>query len=184
MKPIAVLDSCVLYPYHLRDFLIRIFISGNLYRPRWSEDIHVEWSENLLRNRPELDKVAIRRTIDLMNKLPETLVQRQNYQHLISECHLPDPKDNHVLATAIYCEASYIVTFNLKDFPSPILSNYGIKALHPDDFVLDLMESNRAAVLSSLQSQVISLKNPPMNAEQLKERLISLGLTKSMKLLS
>ena len=79
MKPIAVLDLCVLYPYHLRDFLIHLFVSGGLYRPRWSDDIHIEWTRNLKKNRPELDEQALKRTVSLMNRLPETHIKKAEY---------------------------------------------------------------------------------------------------------
>ncbi len=43
--------------------------------------------------------------------------------------------DRHVTATAIASNASYIVTFNLKDFPSTSLIKYDLKAIHPDQFL-------------------------------------------------
>jgi predicted nucleic acid-binding protein len=39
------------------------------------------------------------------------------------------PSDRHVVATAIVSNASYIVTFNLKDFPKTSLANYEGAAL-------------------------------------------------------
>ena len=181
MKPIAVLDSCVLYPYHLRDFLIHLFVSGELYRPRWSDDIHIEWTRNLKKNRPELDEEALKRTVYLMNRLPETGIRKDKYESLISECHLPDPNDNHVFAAAISCQATYIVTFNLKDFPNTLLSKKGITSIHPDEFVSLFMDASRDKIIQSLQQQVLSLKNPPMTMAQLKETLHNLGLKLSMK---
>ncbi len=49
----AVYDACVLYPAPLRDFLMRLALSG-CFRARWSTHIHNEWKRNLLRNRPDL----------------------------------------------------------------------------------------------------------------------------------
>ena len=115
MKIVAFLDACVLYPYHLRDFLIRLFTISALYQPRWSEDIHDEWTRNLLKNRPDL---KLDMTVSLMNRLPNTYIARQEYQHLLPKCNLPDPGDNHVLAAAMACKAHYIVTLNLRDFPN------------------------------------------------------------------
>lgn len=148
MNRVAVLDACVLYPYHLRDFLIRLAIDGNFYQPKWSEEIHKEWTRNLLKNRPDLDHGALRRTVHLMNRLPDTLVSRHSYEGLISECNLPDPGDNHVLAAAIACNAHYIVTFNLRDFPAQLLKPRRVVAIHPDEFVLQFVQDSPATPFS------------------------------------
>jgi len=42
-KTIAVLDACVLYPPSLRDLLMRAAVAG-AYAPRWTEQIHGEWT--------------------------------------------------------------------------------------------------------------------------------------------
>jgi len=36
-----------------------------------------------------------------------------------------------------------IVTFNLKDFPPSLLAPRGIESIHPDDFILGLIEEDR-----------------------------------------
>ncbi|MDO5705756.1 MAG: PIN domain-containing protein, partial [Paracoccus sp. (in: a-proteobacteria)] len=54
---------------------------------------------------------------------------------------LPDPADLHVLAAAIDADAPLIVTLNLRDFPQRVLAPLGIRALHPDAFLLDLHRS-------------------------------------------
>jgi hypothetical protein len=62
------------------------------------------------------------------------------YESRIPTLELPDLSDRHVLAAAIQSRADFIVTFNLKDFPTSVLANYGVAAIHPDDFILDLGE--------------------------------------------
>ncbi|SFS18362.1 hypothetical protein SAMN05421771_3442 [Granulicella pectinivorans] len=52
--------------------------------------------------------------------LPEALVT--GYEHLIASIELPDQDDRHVLAAAIRCDASVIVTLNIGDFPSRTLA--------------------------------------------------------------
>jgi hypothetical protein len=52
------------------------------------------------------------------------------YEELIEGLVLPDPDDRHVLAAAIKAGADAIVTFNLKDFPSAVLSKYDIEAVY------------------------------------------------------
>ena len=52
-KIIAVLDACVLYPPSLRDLLMRVAVAG-AYEPRWTEEIHTEWTRNVLADRPDV----------------------------------------------------------------------------------------------------------------------------------
>ncbi|GED23227.1 hypothetical protein HHA01_22040 [Halomonas halmophila] len=48
----VVYHVCVLYPAPLRDLLMRLATSG-LYAARWTEQVHAEWTRNLLHKRPE-----------------------------------------------------------------------------------------------------------------------------------
>ena len=49
----VVLDSCVLYPAPLRDLLMHLALS-DLYRAKWTAQIHEEWMRNVLANRKDL----------------------------------------------------------------------------------------------------------------------------------
>jgi len=62
----VIYDACVLYPAPLRDFLMRLGLSG-CFRARWSRQIHEEWKSNLLLNRPQLTRAQLDRTSDLMD---------------------------------------------------------------------------------------------------------------------
>jgi hypothetical protein len=53
----VVYDACVLYPAPLRDLLMRLALT-DLYRARWSDQIHEEWITAVLRNRPDLSRGA------------------------------------------------------------------------------------------------------------------------------
>ncbi len=57
----ALYDSCVLYPAPLRDFLMRLALT-DLYRARWTDRIHDEWINALLKERPDLDREKLERT--------------------------------------------------------------------------------------------------------------------------
>jgi predicted nucleic acid-binding protein len=160
----AFYDANVLYPAPLRDFLMHLALSG-VYRARWSAQVHEEWKRNLLKNRQELTREQLDRTSSLMDKaVPDGLVT--DYEPLIEGLQLPDVDDRHVLAAAIKCNASVIVTFNLKDFPKDILGPFNIEPLHPDNFIVDLWDLDQAAVLEAAQRQRASLKSPPHNARE------------------
>ncbi|MBS7661653.1 PIN domain-containing protein [Pseudomonas lalucatii] len=178
----AVYDANVLYPAPLRDLLMHLALTG-VYRARWTALIHEEWKRNLLLNRQDLTQAQLDRTSAAMDRaIPDALVT--GYEPLCAGLNLPDPDDRHVLAAAIKCNASVIVTFNLKDFPSEVLEPFEIEAVHPDDFIADLFDLDQAAVLEAVQAQRASLKNPPHTARELLDRLLVQGLTQSVKLLS
>lgn len=175
----AVFDACVLYPAPLRDFLMWLALSGR-FRARWTALIHDEWVRNLLRNRPKLDPGQLQRTVDLMNKaVPDALVT--GHEDLIDSLTLPDPDDRHVLAAAIRCNASVIVTFNERDFPAERLATFGIEVQHPDEFIDNLFDLDQAAVVAAAQKQRSTLKNPPIDADRYLEILLKQGLTRTVK---
>ncbi|UVM37279.1 PIN domain-containing protein [Pseudomonas sp. B21-017] len=178
----AVYDACVLYPAPLRDFLMWLALSGR-FRARWSLEIHNEWKRNLLKNRPDLTTEQLDRTSDLMDQaIPDACVY--GYERLIEGLTLPDVDDRHVLAAAIRCNASVIVTFNQKDFPDETLGPFGIEAQHPDEFVDNLFDLDPAAVVAAAQRQRKQLKTPPMDVSTYLELLLRLGLTRSSKALT
>lgn len=178
----AVYDACVLYPAPLRDFLMWLALSGR-FRARWSLEIHNEWKRNLLKNRPDLTTEQLDRTSDLMDQaIPDACVY--GYERLIEGLTLPDVDDRHVLAAAIRCNASVIVTFNQKDFPDETLGAFGIEAQHPDEFVDNLFDLDPAAVVAAAQRQRKQLKTPPMDVTTYLELLLRQGLNRSSKALT
>ncbi|WP_288408075.1 PIN domain-containing protein [uncultured Herbaspirillum sp.] len=178
----VVYDACVLYPAPLRDFLMWLGLSG-CFRARWSQAIHDEWKRNLLINRPDLNPVQLDRTSALMDRaIPDSLVE--GYETLIPGLTLPDPDDRHVLATAIRCGASVIVTFNERDFPAQALIPYGIEAQHPDEFAHNLLDLDPAAVAAAAQRQRAQLKKPVVDVDHYLEILLRQGLVQTAKALS
>lgn len=174
----VVYDACVLYPAPLRDLLMHLALS-DLYRARWSDMIHDEWTRNVLASRPDLTQDQLDRTRQLMDShVRDSLVA--GFEDLISAINLPDPDDRHVAAAAIHSGASLIVTFNLKDFPQAALKPYNLAAQHPDDFIVDLLDLHTAGVLEALANHRRSLKNPPKTADEYLDTLLVQGLTQSV----
>lgn len=177
----VIYDACVLYPAPLRDFLIRLALSGR-YRARWTHEIQDEWRRNVVMNRPDLDPLALERTVALMNAaIPDVLVS--GHEYLVADLSLPDPDDRHVLAAAIKCSASVIVTFNEKDFPALVLSQFDVETQHPDVFVDYLFDLDQAAVIAAAQAQRKSLKNPALCVDEFLDILLKQGMVKTVKAL-
>lgn len=178
----VIYDANVLYPAPLRDFLMHLALTG-VYRARWSALIHEEWKRNLLKNRQDITREQVDKTSQLMDRaIPDALVS--NYEPLIEGLELPDRDDRHVLAAAIKCNASAIVTFNLKDFPENILEPLDIEPIHPDSFIADLWDLDKAAVIKAAHDHRVSLKNPPYSVDGYLDRLLKQGLPDSVNYLS
>lgn len=48
----AVYDACVLYPAPLRDLLMQLALI-DLFKARWTDQIHEEWIRNVLATRTQ-----------------------------------------------------------------------------------------------------------------------------------
>jgi predicted nucleic acid-binding protein len=169
-------DACVLYPAPLRDLLMRLALT-DLYRARWSDQIHEEWITAVLRNRPDLSRAQLERTRSLMNAhVRDALVE--GHQPLIPALELPDPEDRHVLAAAIQCGADLILTFNLDDFPEHALASYGIGACHPDPFLVDQLNLDAERVCLAMRQHRTSLRNPTKTIEEYLATLGEQGLSR------
>lgn len=170
----AVYDANIFYPAPLRDLFIRLAQTG-LIRARWTEMIHDEWVRNVLTDNPHLSAKRLERTRILMNEaVRDCLVT--GYEELVNSLMLPDPGDRHVLAAAIHSGAEVIVTFNLRDFPTETLARFDIQALHPDDFLVGLLDLAPGIVCTALKKQRESLRNPPKTIEELLTTLESQAL--------
>jgi predicted nucleic acid-binding protein len=175
---VALFDACVLYPASVRDLLLRLALT-DLFRARWTDRIHDEWTNSVLRQRPDLSKAQLSRTRELRNRaIPDCLVT--SFEDLIEGLRLPDPEDRHVLAAAIRCQAGVIVTYNLKHFPEHALASYGIEAQHPDEFVSHLFDLDAGAVCAAVRDQRAGLKNPRLTIDELLNEFLARELTETV----
>src|SRR6185437_5051268 len=73
-----------------------------------------------------------------------------------------DVKDRHVVATAIAAHADAIVTFNVKDFaPNHLKEQLQIEVIHPDDFIMDLIDLNEKRAVAAFRELRARKKSPP-----------------------
>lgn len=154
---LVVLDANVLFPFTLRDTLLRAAAMG-MFQVYWSEEILAEATRNLISTGRMNEEQAAHLLAAMRNAFPEAIVHA--YEALIPSM-TNDEKDRHVAAVAVKVGAQVIVTSNLKDFRS--LPN-GIEAQSPDAFLLDL---NQDDVLELLERQARALRRPPVTLEQL-----------------
>jgi predicted nucleic acid-binding protein len=178
---VALLDANVLYPAPLRDYLLHLAVV-ELYKPKWTVQIHDEWMRNPLLKRPDLRQADLEKAKAAMDSaFPNADIS--GYEYLINNIILPDPQDRHILASAIKGKADVIVTANLKDFPAETLAIYGIEVQHPDIFVSNLIYLDKGKCLKALSNQVKNLRNPPKTREEVLNNLSKCGLANSVLLL-
>ena len=150
--PAVVLDACVLVNFSLCDTLLRMAEPPELYEPRWSEEIMAETLRTL---RFKLDWPASLTAYfarEVRAHFADAWVT--GYEPLIPRM-TNDPKDRHVLAAAVQCSASIIVTLNLRHFRPEHLNPWGIVALDPDAFLIGLYRRESGTVRAKIAQQAV-----------------------------
>ena len=170
----ALLDANVLYSAPIRDIFLQLAVS-DVFRVRWTADIHREWIDALLRNEPRLDRTVLERTRSLVDRATRDCLVT-GYEDLIPTLDLPDPDDRHVLAAAITGRCDAIVTANLQDFPKVVVNPYGIEVQHPDEFLFNHLELTPGIFCEAVRKVRARLKAPPLTVEEYLANLSQQGL--------
>lgn len=74
---------------------------------------------------------------------------------------LPDQDDRHVVAAALAGGCDVIVTYNVRDFPEEALAPLGLRALRPDDFLMEVAAADPDGAVAAVRSLVAVKKRPP-----------------------
>lgn len=143
------------------DLLLRLAETPRLYIPGWSSEILEETRrvQSTKLNWPPRLVESWRREVE--RSFPDSL--EDGYAHLIEQMTNHE-KDRHVLAGAIESGATWIVTFNLKDFPAEALSSWQVEAIHPQDFLIILFCDSPEVLVRKLTEMASdrSLKLPAL----------------------
>jgi predicted nucleic acid-binding protein len=161
---IVLLDANVLFPFSLRDTLLRAAAAG-FYQVRWSSQILDEMVRNLASTGTMPEEKAQRLRSIMEREFPEAQVT--GYEHLVAAMRNHE-KDRHVAAAAVKAGAQVITTANLRDFAE---LPEGIEAQSPDVFLCNLFDLDPEGFVELLREQAEDLVNPPMTFDELLERL-------------
>ena len=161
----VVVDACALYPYSLRDTLLRL-AAAEFFDLYWSEEILDEIRRNLIENADVPEESADRVLAAMRDAFDGAIVPAEQIQALIPAMGNHDD-DRHVLAAAKAIGAEQIITFNIKHFPDEHTSPLGIEAIHPSEFLLNQMSLDQGLVIEHLRTQAAAFKNPPWTLEEL-----------------
>lgn len=144
----AVLDANVLFPTVLREILIDCAKQG-LFVPLWSRRILDEWRHAAARLGHDQDQIAGAEIALIVDAFPGAMTAHDGVQAM--DLDLPDPADRHVIESALAGRADHVVTANLRDFPRYLMQRLGLRALHPDAFLLDLSQNDPSAVVLAVE---------------------------------
>lgn len=145
----AALDANVLFPTILREILMDVAAVG-LFQPVWSPRILAEWRHAAARLGPDQDAVAGAEIALLRDRFPNAAKPDDGDRAI--DLDLPDPADRHVIEAALAGDATYIVTANLRDFPQRAMAPLGLRAIHPDAFLLDLHACDASVVAAAVDA--------------------------------
>lgn len=152
----AVLDACVLHPFHLRNLFLQLAVDDviDLF---WSDEISREWLRSVSER---VTTAPMERLLGQLAKmtavLPNASVQGWE-RHLADIPALPDDKDRHVVAAARQAGAEYIVTWNMAHFPKAILGPLHVAATNPDDFLVALLGADAELVIDVVERARLNL---------------------------
>jgi hypothetical protein len=148
--PLVLIDACVLVNFPLADTLLRLAEPTQLFEPKWSEEIIRETTRALECKLGWPKSLIAHLEFELQAHFSEAWVR--DYEPLISRM-ANDEKDRHVAAAAVHCGASVIITMNLRHFRTEHLMPWGIVALHPQAFLIELFCRLPESVLAKLKLQ-------------------------------
>lgn len=183
VSPPAVLaDANALYSAALRDILIELALA-DVVRLHWSPAILDELARALESTRADMTADRIRSLRDAMvSALPNANVDIAS--DLVLTAALPDPDDVHVLAAAVQAGCSILLTFNIADFPAQQLALEGnVAAMHPDTFLISLLTTNAAPVITVVDAIRRRLGRPALSRDAYCHNLERSGLPQSAALL-
>jgi predicted nucleic acid-binding protein len=156
----VVLDANVLYPFTLRDTLLRA-ADAELYQAYWSDLILDEVERNLVENGVVTAEQATRLRAAMEGAFPEAHVV--NFEPFIDAMR-NDQKDRHVAAAAVRVGAQVIVTQNVRDFYD--LPD-GIDVQTADEFLANLFDLDPDTLVRIVEEQAAALRNPPKSVEDI-----------------
>ncbi len=148
--PLVVLDACVLANFSLCDTLLRLAEPPRLFEPKWSDEILREATRTLESKLGWPESLTAHLEKELRAHFSEAWIR--GYEPLIPRM-TNDEKDRHVAAAAVHGEAAILLSFNLRHFRPEHLAAWGVRALHPQSFLIEIFRQDRAAVMTKLKQQ-------------------------------
>lgn len=178
----ALLDANVLHPAFVRAAMLW-FADERLFRPAWSPTILAEWRRSVRRRHPDLTDERVDAWQAIMTEqFPDAEIT--GYEPIVDGLNLPDADDRHVLAAAIVGKCQGIITTNLKHFPPDAVAPFCFEIVHPDDFIVNIIDLDPVRALTACRRHRESMASTKPTPDQFLERFAVAGLVQSHARLS
>jgi hypothetical protein len=89
-----------------------------------------------------------------------------------------------VLAAAIVGKCHGIITANLKHFPTEKVATYQLEVVHPDDFIVNIIDIDRTKALTACRHHRAAMTVSKPTQDQYLERFKAAGLVQAYARLS
>ena len=169
----------------LRQLLLRL-ASQEVFYPVWTERIGQEWRRNAARIWNIAPHVLALQWNDINQQFPQA--NEADTAAYEASLRYSDPKDFHVVAAGLARRArcglprppaTYVLTWNLKDFSRPELRRQGLDVYSPDRLLAQwwgLHTASIAAALREVPNDVLALGRAvePLDVTLHRERLYRL----------
>ncbi len=175
MIPRAVLDANVLAAEVVRDFILSL-AEQDCLRPIWSPELGLEFQRALVRMK--VAPVVADKIWQLLNEA-FPFASEVDVGNAFPELQVRDPHDLHVAQIAVHSD--YLVTFNVRDFPSRIGT---ARLVHPDEFTLECVMLQPERALRAIDTMCARRIRSMPSRIQLIEALAQNRLTATAEFLS
>lgn len=174
---LAFLDANVIHPAFLRGAMLW-FADERLFRPAWSNDVLAEWRRSLKRRHPDVSDDQLDSMQSVMTEqFPDAEIT--GYEAIAAALDLPDPNDRHILAAAVVGKCHGIITANLKDFPADKIAPFKMEVIHPDDFIVNIIDLHPGRALAACKRHRAAMTKSTPSQEEYLERFLACGLVQA-----
>lgn len=134
----AFLDTNIFFSEGLRSLILHLFEQSGVFYPHWSDHVLGEWRATH-RNKSGNNKG---KNADILTQSqkeiwPDVYIKMMEKP---TETLLWDHADAKIVQSAIQSQCEWIVTYNVKDFPNSKIRKFGLRPIHPEKLLLDLLE--------------------------------------------
>jgi hypothetical protein len=113
----------------------------------------------------------------VLEHFPDAMVE--GYEVIAGALTLPDPDDRHVLAAAIVGKCQGLITANLKDFPAEVVGPFQLEVVHPDDFIVNIIDIDPTKALAACRNHRAAMTKSNPSPDDYLERFRIAGLVQA-----